>query len=81
MSTAEMKYFLFQLIDRIQDENRLKAIIEAVQEENQDWWDLLTPEQQDAAKTGLQQAKNKQFIPEAEVRSRINNRSKLSEDV
>lgn len=73
MNIETRKISLAQYILSLQKEDVLAKFEEFVADlkNKNDWWDELTPEQQENAKTGLKQLKDGQGIPHEQVRERI----------
>lgn len=58
MSTAELKYSIFELISSIEDEKKLKLIYQSIKAQNYDWWEELTEDDKASIQEGLTDMKN-----------------------
>lgn len=68
MSTAELKYTLFKVIDAINDNKTLKDIYSFVsQKTGSDFWDSLTDEQKKEIEAALKELDAGQGIPHEKV--------------
>ncbi len=77
MSTAEIKNDLHRMVVETEDINilqKIKAIFNSLikDESSADWWDIISDHEKASIKKGLQQLKNGERIPHAEVRKEIN---------
>ncbi|CAG5081276.1 hypothetical protein [Parvicella tangerina] len=67
MSTAELKYNIFELISSIEDEKRLKVIYQSIKSNSSDWWEELTEEDKASVSEGLTDIKNGKTKSHSEV--------------
>jgi hypothetical protein len=71
MSTAELKYTLFKVIDAINDSNTLKDIYSFVSKKaDADFWDNLSGEQKAEIETALKELDAGMGIPHEKVMSK-----------
>lgn len=77
MSTVELKNKIYSLVENINDNDMLQAIITLLNRSDKststDWWDELSEKDKENIEIGLKQADDKQFVSNKDVRSRIDN--------
>jgi hypothetical protein len=75
MNVAEIKNDLHRLVVETDDLNILNAIKEVFttmkEKPTGDWWDLLSEQEKQLVKRGLEQADKGEFIPRTQVRANI----------
>ena len=68
MSTSELKYTLFKVIDTITDNGTLKDIYSFISKKTKnDFWDSLTPDQKEEIENALKELDSGKGMPHAKV--------------
>jgi predicted transcriptional regulator len=74
MNTAEIKNYLHKLIVETDDESiltKVQAYFTTLKEKNIDWWDMISEQEENDIKEGLQQLENGEGIPHEEVKRKV----------
>ena len=75
MSTAEIKYTLFKVIDAIQDNQQLKDIYSFITKKAEtDFWDTLSVDQKQEIEKALQELDEGLGIPHEKVMAKYKNK-------
>ena len=75
MSTAELKYAMFKVIDAIQDNQKLKDIYSFIAKKaDVDFWDTLPAEQKDEIEKALSDLDEGLGIPHEKVMAKYKNK-------
>ena len=80
MSTAEIKFNLYQLISSINDSASLDAAYKLLLKKKKkeiDFWDELSVEEKSAIEEGISQADSGEFISHKEVMAEVKKKFKL----
>jgi hypothetical protein len=76
MSTAELKLSLHELIEGTTDSSVLEAVFTLLSKVNSnyedDWYSNLSDEAKASIQRGLDDAKNKRFVPYSEIKAKAN---------
>ena len=71
MSTSELKYSIFKMIDSINDESRLQEIYKNILSKQPDWWNTLTAEEKKSIEQGLEDVKTGNLLSRDKVMSKM----------